>query len=49
VIKKTALNGELNIDEVREKIRATDEMIQRKFFGTKWVGPKKKKGLKKDT
>jgi hypothetical protein len=46
-IKKIALNRELNIDEVREKIRATDEMIQRKCFGTKWVGPKKQKRAKK--
>jgi hypothetical protein len=48
-IKKIALNGDLTIDEVREQIRATDEMIQRKCFGTKWVGPKKQKRAKKKT
>ena len=46
-IKKIALNGDLTIDEVREQIRATDEMVQRKCFGTKWVGPKKQKRAKK--
>ena len=46
-IKKIALNGDLTIDEVREQIRATDKMVQRKCFGTKWVGPKKQKRAKK--
>ena len=46
-IKKIALNEDLTIDEVREQIRAEDEMAQRKCFGTIWVGPKKQKGQKR--
>ena len=48
VIKKIALNRELNIDEVREKIRATDEMIQKRALGPNGLDQRNKKGLKKD-
>ena len=43
-IAEIANNGELTIDEVRERIHVIDEKLQRECFGTIWIKPKRTSG-----
>ena len=48
-IKAVVSNNTISIDEVRVGINEIEERMQKKCFGTIWVGPKKKKVIKKRT
>ena len=45
-IAEIANDGELTIDEVRERIRIIDKKLQRECFGTIWIKPNRKSGTK---
>ena len=45
-IAEIANNGELTIDEVRERTRVVDEKLQRECFGTIWIKSKITSGTK---
>ena len=45
-VAEIANDGELTIDEVRERISVIDEKLQRECFGTIWIKPNKKSGTK---
>ena len=45
-VEEIANDRELSIDEVRERINALDEKLQRECFRTTWIKPNRKPGTK---